>query len=114
VHTITTDLVILGDISVESADQDHSDHECEEENDEHGVDNREPVDLVGNGMVHGKVHIPSRSPADVALSPLDTVCEDEVAALDLHVLLDGVVVEMLGGGAGGEGRGWVALAIPVH
>ena len=55
-------LVVLGDILVESAHEDHGHHEGQEDHDEDGVDDGEPVHAVRHRMVHRQVHIPAGSP----------------------------------------------------
>ena len=55
-------LVVLADITVESTQQDHGDHEGQEEHDEHRVHDGEPVHLVGHRVVHRQIHVPAGRP----------------------------------------------------
>ena len=55
-------LVVLGNVLVQSAHEDHGHHEGQEDHDQDGVDDGEPVDAVRHGVVHRQVHIPARGP----------------------------------------------------
>ena len=72
--------VVLGDVLVQGAHEDHGDHAGEEEDDEHRVDDGEPVDLdVGVGDL--VVQVPACAPRLVGPLPLDVVSEDDFATL---------------------------------
>lgn len=69
------DLVVAAEVAVQGAHEDHGDDAAEEQHNDDGVDNREPVDLrVG----HLKVEVPTRRPLDVALLPHDVVRPDDL------------------------------------
>lgn len=108
-----SDLVVLGDVLVQCADEDHRDHKGEEHHDQDGVHDGEPVHAVRHGVVHRQIDVPARGPLDLAAAPLHAVSEDELARGEPHVsTLHVVVVQVLLVRARGEQRRGI-LAIPV-
>ena len=56
------EVIILGDVTTQSAHHDHGHHAGEEEHNHEGVDDGEPVDLV---VGHQEIGVPARGPLDV-------------------------------------------------
>lgn len=60
-----THSVVLGDVHVQCSNEDHRDHEGEEEHDQDGVDDAEPVHLVRHRAVHRQIDVPTRRPVNL-------------------------------------------------
>lgn len=63
----------------ERAVQYHEDHHRETEDDDQRINDREPMNLVGNGMIHGQVHVPARGPQHIRWSPLHIISKHKFA-----------------------------------
>mmetsp|Transcript_18138 Transcript_18138/g.54787 ORF Transcript_18138/g.54787 Transcript_18138/m.54787 type:complete len:219 (+) Transcript_18138:1029-1685(+) len=71
-------LVVRSDVPMQRSQQDHGHHAREEEQDEEGVEDGEPVDLPAR---HLQVHVPPRSPAYGAFRPPHVVGEEDLVML---------------------------------
>mmetsp|Transcript_116135 Transcript_116135/g.329135 ORF Transcript_116135/g.329135 Transcript_116135/m.329135 type:complete len:517 (-) Transcript_116135:424-1974(-) len=89
------ELVVPRDVAVQRAQEDHGHHAGEEEHDQEGVQDGEPVDLPAR---HLEVVVPAGGPAVRALGPLHVV---RVGDLVVHVEVEegarGAVLAHLGG-----------------
>ena len=85
------ELVVAGVIAAEVANEDGSDHGGQDEDDDKAVGDAEPVNLGGDGIVHGKIDVPAGGPMEVrVLSPNDVVGEENLAAGELGLAAAGV------------------------
>mmetsp|Transcript_16990 Transcript_16990/g.23319 ORF Transcript_16990/g.23319 Transcript_16990/m.23319 type:complete len:235 (+) Transcript_16990:1291-1995(+) len=94
------DGVVSSNISLEVADKDRNYEETEEKHDKDGVNDRVPVDLGGDEVILVEVDIPTGSPWDTTLVPLDIVgVKDFLVFINNLVLGDGITVHVVTGRA---------------
>jgi len=75
------DAIVVGDVTADSTDEDEADDTPEEEHDEEGTADGEPVHLIIVAAGHGEVGVPPGGPLDLAVLPADIIRPDDFGVL---------------------------------
>mmetsp|Transcript_73152 Transcript_73152/g.174326 ORF Transcript_73152/g.174326 Transcript_73152/m.174326 type:complete len:201 (-) Transcript_73152:410-1012(-) len=88
----TGKLIVLGDISVQGAQQNHGHHARQEEHDHQGIQDGEPMDLTPG---HLQVVVPPRSPSNVTRRPNNIIgVNNLVVKLQIKECIGGVLLAL--------------------